>query len=370
MKLVHARGQDIGALVATCRDGLGQGDWPLALLFVSDALAPHLPLLLAELKLATGIPHWAGSVGMAIHATGTEYYDEPALALLALDLDGDDFRILPTIKAHPETPLAALMPWLQGQAHCSGLIHADPGNPLTPDLITGLPRFLPEPLLIGGVTSSRTEPWQIADEPTHGGLSGVLFGERVCIMAGHTQGCAPIGPVHEITRAERNLVIELDDRPALEVFKEDIGDLLARDLSRIAGFIFAALPVDEGEGAPGRDYLVRNLVGIDEGQQLLAIGDLVQPGQRLMFARRDANTARQDLTDMVGELLARLPGPPRAGVYYACLGRGREMFGEAGAELALLRERLGDLPLAGFQANGEIHGGRLYGFTGVLGLFC
>ncbi|RMG55872.1 MAG: histidine kinase [Gammaproteobacteria bacterium] len=370
MKLVHARGHDIDTLVAHCREGLGPGHWPLALLFVSDALAPHLPLLLAELKLATGIPHWAGSVGMAVHATGAEYYDEPALALLALDMDDDSFRILPSIKAHPETPLAPILPWLQEQAHCFGLIHADPGNPLTPDLIGNLPRFLPDPLVIGGVTSSRTEPWQIADEPVHGGLSGVLFGEGVCAMASHSQGCMPISQVHEITRAERNLVIELDGRPALEVFREDIGDLLARDLSRVAGFIFAALPVEEPGAGTGRDYLVRNIVGIDEHQQLLAIGDLVQPGQRLMFARRDANTAREDLLAMVDELLERLPGPPRAGVYYACLGRGREMFGTAGAEMALLRERLGDLPIAGFQANGEIHNGRLYGFTGVLGLFC
>jgi hypothetical protein len=34
---------------------------------------------------------------------------------------------------------------------------------------------------------------------------------------------------HVITRCNRNLVIELDHRPALEVLKEDIGEVLAKD---------------------------------------------------------------------------------------------------------------------------------------------
>ena len=45
------------------------------------------------------------------------------------------------------------------------------------------------------------------------------------------------------------------------------------------------------------------------------------------------------------------------------------MFGAEGAEMALLREGLGDVPLVGFSCAGEISNARLYGYTGVLALF-
>jgi small ligand-binding sensory domain FIST len=72
---------------------------------------------------------------------------------------------------------------------------------------------------------------------------------------------------------------------------------------------------------------------------------------------------------MVLQLRDRLPGPARGGLYHTCLGRGRHLFGEASAELSLIRDLLGDVPLAGFYANGEISHNRLYGYTGVLTLF-
>ncbi len=41
------------------------------------------------------------------------------------------------------------------------------------------------------------------------------------------------------------------------------------------------------------------------------------------------------------------------------------MFGPGSVELGTIREALGDVPLAGFFANGEIFHDRLYAFTGV-----
>jgi small ligand-binding sensory domain FIST len=42
---------------------------------------------------------------------------------------------------------------------------------------------------------------------------------------------------------------------------------------------------------------------------------------------------------------------------------------QPGAELAQVRQALGDIPLVGFFCNGEISRDRLYGYTGVLTLF-
>ena len=59
----------------------------------------------------------------------------------------------------------------------------------------------------------------------------------------------------------------------------------------------------------------------------------------------------------------------RGGLYYSCCARGPNQFGNNSEELGLIAEELGDFPLVGFFANGEISNNRLYGYTGVLTLF-
>jgi small ligand-binding sensory domain FIST len=170
-----------------------------------------------------------------------------------------------------------------------------------------------------------------------------------------------------VTACQHNIIIELDGRPALHVFQEDIGEVLAKDLKRVAGYIFAGLPVP---GSDTGDYLVRNLIGIDPNNGLLAIGEQLSTGDEIMFCRRDGNSAREDMRRMLEDIGRRLSAPPRGALYYSCVGRGRHQFGENSEELKLIQETLGDIPLTGFFANGEIFHNRLYGYTGVLSVFC
>jgi len=88
-----------------------------------------------------------------------------------------------------------------------------------------------------------------------------------------------------------------------------------------------------------------------------------------MFCRRDSATAREDMLRMLGDLGKRAKGQIKGGLYYSCLGRGRNQFGDDSEELKMIRDQLGEFPLAGFFANGEISHNRLYGYTGVLTLF-
>jgi small ligand-binding sensory domain FIST len=186
------------------------------------------------------------------------------------------------------------------------------------------------------------------------------------VISGLTQGCTPLSVKHTITKCEGNLLGELDGRPALDVFREDIGEVLSKDLSRVAGYIFAGLPVP---GSDTGDYLVRNLIGIDPEAKLLAIGDILEDDAPLMFCRRDGDTAREDMLRMLGDLGRRAGGQIKGGLYYSCLGRGRNQFGENSEELQMIRDQLGDFPLVGFFTNGEISHNLLYGYTGVLTLF-
>ncbi len=363
---IHVTGPDWQDLCDQALGQLGDAGGQLAFLYLADELAADTDRIVDYLRRHSGIPHWVGCVGMGLCSNGRETYGEPALSALITPFGTDDFRIIPSLDDGGGEWLEATRDWRNSTLASVAVVHGDPTSTRLPGLLEELSEGLQGGFLVGGIASAEGMAPQIADRATGGGLCGVLFSGRVAISTGLSQGCGLIGHKHLITACERNVIETIDGRPALEVFKEDIGEVLARDLRRVGGYIFAALPI---AGSDTGDYLVRNLIGLDPERNLLAIGDLVTPGTEIQFARRDAETAREDLGRMIEQLKRRLPGPPRGALYHSCLGRGRHLFGEDSAELRLVRERLGDVPLAGFYANGEISHNRLYGYTGVLTLF-
>ncbi|HEX9703191.1 MAG TPA: FIST N-terminal domain-containing protein [Rhodospirillales bacterium] len=337
----------------------------LGFLYVTDVIAEDVGSILAYLRQATGVEEWVGSVGIGICASGAEYFDRPAAAAMIASLPRDSFMVFPAItEAVGEIP-AKGRAWIEKTSPPFGIVHGDPTAEGAAAMVETM-ALATQGFLVGGLTSSRGPQHQIAGRVVNGGLSGVLFAPAVEVATGLSQGCVPLGPAHRVTECLENVIIELDGQKALEVFKADVGELLARDLNRASGYIHAAFPV---EGSDTGDYLVRNLVGIDPLHGWLAVGAEVATGDRVMFVRRDPKSAIEDLTAMIRNLKNRLPGRPKGGVYFSCVARGPNMFGKEGDEMALIREQLGDVPLVGFYGNGEISNNRLYGYTGVLALF-
>ena len=336
----------------------------LGFLYVSDRFESDLPEILSAVREQTGVPHWTGCVGIGICATAQEYLDEPALAFMVTDFPETEFHLFAGMEPYQPgkdlTTLPSRPPYF-------AIVHGDSQTPDLPDLVRDFAGKVSSGFLTGGISSSRANGAQLADKVVHGGLSGVTFSEEIAIVTRLTQGCSPIGPVHQIAEGKNNVIARLDDRPALDVFYEEVGDILSRDLQRAAGFIFVALPVKNDDRG---DYTVRNLIGIDVDRKLLAIGEYVEAGQTLMFCKRDGSTAREDLERMLTEISHLADGRRiRGGLYFSCLGRGESLFGPDSAELRVIQEALGDFPLVGFFANGEISHDKIYGYTGVLTLF-
>ena len=367
-QFAHAEGADWRVIADDCLDRLGPipTGANLGFLYVTDSLADELGDLLAHVRTATGVQAWVGAVGIGICATGVEYYEEPAAALMLGEFPSDGFHVFPSVVKDLDAFDAHSGAWIAAHRPLLALVHADPANGDTEDLIKQLAQRTCAGFLVGGFASSRGTTYTVANGLHQDGISGVLFAEEVGLITRLSQGCSPIGPHRTITAAQRNILITLDGRPALDVLKEDIGEELSRDLMRIGGHIFVGLPI---QGSDTGDYLVRNLVGIDPNEGLVAVADVVDQGRELLFCRRDMATARDDLDRMLRSLKGRLRAPPRGGIYCSCLGRGANLFGPDSAELKQIRDTLGDFPLVGFYASGEISQDRLYGYTGVLTLF-
>lgn len=365
--IASSRNDDELTMVEECLKQIGPipEQFNLGFLYASDQLADRLQTIFDLLAKKTPGVCWIGTVGIGICTSGREIYDQPALTLMLGDFPADSFRMLREFKG--DLAQAGISGGVDQADFNFAFVHADPSNPGT---IGWLERLAREPglsFINGGLTSSQGANPQIADGLMSAGISGVIFDSRVPVITDHTQGCLPIGPIHNITEARKNIAITLDRKPALEVLKKDVGEVLSKDLSRLGGYIFAALPI---QGSDTGDYLVRNLIGIDPDQDLVAVGDQLETRQQLMFCRRDGNSALEDMRRMLERLRKRASNRSiRGGIYVSCLGRGRYQFGENSEELKLIQQHLGDFPLVGFFANGEIYNGRLYGYTGVLTLF-
>jgi small ligand-binding sensory domain FIST len=352
-----------------------QSEATLGVLYLSEPAAQAMPLVLNELAAATGIAAWVGGVGLGVCADHGESYEQPAAAVLTATLPADKFRLF-AATGDPGSDLPRHhAQWIESTQPTLALVHGDPRCPdilrATVDTAGASGAFL-----VGGLMSHRCAEPLVAGEIGNGrraadvlggaGIAGLLLAPEVAVATGLTQGCSPIGPVRRIDEARDNIIMAIDGRPALAVFNEDIGPELAQDPRRLGSIIFVGLPV---AGSDTGDYLVRNLMAIDPRQGWIVLGAEVSPGDPILFCRRDPDSAKKDLGRMLNQLKGRLPGPPKAGIYVSCIARGAALFGEPGVESGLIREVLGDFPLIGFFANGEISRDRLYGHTGVLTLF-
>lgn len=367
VRVAHAADGPWEQMVAEVVEALGPLDpeATVGIVYASDLLADHFAKIVAALKAGTGMRNWVGTLGYGVVATGEEFYDRPAIVAMAVPMTSHDFRIVEPPEDDGD-PLAGHGAWIARHSPILGLFHAGAGTPnLLQELVT-----IGETtgcFVVGGLTASRHASLAVADHVATDSMSGVMFAETVPLATGIAQGCAPLGPLHHVTAADRNVVFQLDDRPALQVLYEDLGVSDVASLKAQAEMLNAALPV---ENSDRNEYLVRNILAVDPERGLIVLGDVMSVGAPLLFCRRDRVTAIADMRAMLSDITGRLPGTPRAAVYVTCVARGPNLFGEASEEVSLIKEAMGSVPVVGFFANGEIFNGRLHGYTGVLTVFC
>ena len=388
------------AQLATQREHSAAGEPTLGWCYLTDHHAPAAEELLAALRERYPGVDWVGAVGVGVCASGVEYYDEPGLAVMLAALPREQFRVF---SGH--RPLAGAREAGSPFTAHTALVHADPATPELSGLIAELSERVDSGYLFGGLASARNRTLSIAADAAEpggvleGGLSGVAFSEEVALLSRVTQGCQPVGPLRRITEAERNVVYALDGEPALDCLLDDldVDENLPRDaLPKLRSTLVGLSGEDHGAadefdtparaGSFGTETRVRHLIGLDPQRRGIAIADLAEPGQQLAFCRRDVEAARRDLIRIGAEIRSALepeelplgpeaPEAPAEGrrivgaLYVSCTGRGGPHFGAPSAELQLVRHALGDVPLVGFFAAGEIGHGRLYGYTGVLTAF-
>jgi small ligand-binding sensory domain FIST len=258
-----------------------------------------------------------------------------------------------------------------------GVLLADPWSFPADGFVAQSSEALPGLPLIGGLAFGSRGAGSVrllldgrtVERGAVGVLLGGLAGAGVGLGTLVSQGCRPIGPAMTVTAAEGNVILELAGVPALEKLRAVLAALPGREQALVTAGLQIGVAVDEyAEGQEQGDFLIRGIVGSDEGRGGLAVGDIVDVGRTVRFQVRDADAASADLASMLMRFRASgALDPVEGALLFSCNGRGRAMFADAGHDGRLVASELGAPSVAGFMAAGEIGpvGGRnhLHGFT-------
>ena len=211
--------------------------------------------------------------------------------------------------------------------------------------------------VVGGIASGAGQPGNnvliFNDQVFSGGGVGVTISGEIDIDFTVSQGCKPIGESMVITKAKDNVILELGGHKAFDVVQETAKGLDARDRQLLTSGLLCGIVIDETKQHHGRgDFLIRNVLGFDQRVGGVAIADGAPLGRTVQFHVRDAQTATEDFELLLN--VQEMKEQPFAGMLFTCNGRGTRLFEEPNHDLNLIRERLGEFPIAGFFAGGEI----------------
>ncbi|HUG67563.1 MAG TPA: FIST C-terminal domain-containing protein, partial [Pirellulaceae bacterium] len=232
--------------------------------------------------------------------------------------------------------------------------------------------------VIGGMASAATQPGEncliFGSNVYRDGAVAVLVHGDVAIRSIVSQGCRPIGEHFVITKAERNVIQELGGVPAYQRLIEVYATLATHEQEMLRRGLHVGRVVSEYQDKFEQgDFLVRNVMGVDQESGAIVLGDYVRPGQTVQFHVRDADTADGELKQMLAAIKHAPEAKPRAALLFTCNGRGTRLFPEPNHDAEAIGDALGNSPLAGFFAAGEMGpvGGKnfLHGFTASIAVF-
>lgn len=377
------RTNTLEAAEEACQKVLEQlaGPANLAALFVSSDHAAELHKVAPLICDRLGTECLIGCTGESIVGSGREVEMDTALSLWAARLP--KVQAVPMHLMFERTPEGAVIngwpdeyasTWPAGTAL---LTVGDPFSFPVDMMLERLNEDRPGVRVIGGMASAGSQPGEnrivIGRKVVTEGAAVVMLSGALRLRTVVSQGCRPIGVPFVVTKAEQNLILELGGKPALIQLKEIFDTLPTREQQLVQSGLHVGRVINEYRDQFGYgDFLIRNVIGIEPQKGAIAIGDFVRPGQTVQFHLRDHETADEDLRQLL--TAAKQADHPAAGaLLFTCNGRGTRLFKTPHHDAACIRELLGNIPLAGLFAAGELgpvgNQNFMHGFTASVALF-
>jgi len=338
---------------------------------IQEVVAKHLP---ARVLIGASA---AGIIG-----GGREWESKTGLSLVAAVLP--DVKLRPFLIQDEDLPDLDDSPraWeslvgVRAAEDPQFVVLADPFSIHLDNFLAGLDYAFPRAAKIGGVASGASEPGHgslyLNDQCHRGGVVGVAFTGNLRIDTVVSQGCRPIGQPGRVTGCKENALLAVDGKPPVEILQNLFKELSDRDRQLLRQALFLGIAMTSSTEAPQPgDFLVRNIVGVDNDHGYLAVAAPLRLGQTVQFHLRDARASLDDLRQVFARVQGR-GAAPNGAMLFSCVGRGESLYGKPDHDSAFFQETVGPVPLGGFFCNGEIGpvGGTTYlhGYTSCFGLF-
>ncbi|MGH1456431.1 MAG: FIST signal transduction protein [Alphaproteobacteria bacterium] len=374
-------------------------DFNFGILYISDYLADDVTSILNLFKSVLKIDAWVGSVGMGVIGCSESFVDQPAISAMLCRFPENGFCLFPEISDENEALKMQhnVQKWVVDNEPLTAIVHGDPVADEDPRAVLIDMERSTNSFVIGGMSSSRSQHYQIAGSVFDNAISGAFLSPDIQIATALSQGCEPIGAYHTITKTDENVILEIDEEKALKVFQNDLRAVAAQNLGKNhEDFLSEIQMIENSDRIPPEfkslfkgdvhiafpraqsdlnDYLVHNILGINPDEGSITVSDNVEPGETIFFVERNAKNIETDLTKSLIALQKRILHErghfrPKAALYISCIARGFTKSSETGSnEIKIIHDVLGNIPMTGFYAGGEISNAQIYGYTGILTLF-
>lgn len=354
-----------GEVIGQVLEALDGASPDLALLFLTPPHVPGAVEAAAAVRQALGPTTLLGCTAESVVGGPREIELEPAVALWA-GATGPVAAFHLTVSPTPDGHALVGWPDEVPDDATALLTLPDPFSFPADALLRVLDESHPGLPVVGGLASAAAGPGQnrliLDDRVVDHGAVGAFLRAGVSVATVVSQGCRPVGDPFVVTKAERNIVHQLAGRPALERLQDLARKLAPEDRQLLTSGLHLGRVIDERKAEFGRgDFLIRNVLGADPESGAIAVGEVVDVGSTVQFQVRDADSADEDLRQLLREQQAE------AALLFTCNGRGTRLFPAPDHDAGVLADILPGAPVAGMFCAGELGpvGGKnfLHGFT-------
>ena len=175
-----------------------------------------------------------------------------------------------------------------------------------------------------------------------------FYGDSLSVQSGCFAGWSEFGAIRTITKSVGNVLYEIDNQPALDLYKKYLGEYAA-DLPN-SGLRFP-LNIKEDDNSP---EVIRTLLGINEEEKSITFAGDVPVGFKARLMKPDIEELIQG-SGKAAEVINKINDKTALGLIVSCVGRKIVMNQLIDDELEIIQDILGNnVILTGFYSYGEI----------------
>jgi hypothetical protein len=221
------------------------------------------------------------------------------------------------------------------------------------DLVMGIQQFLPQNVIITGGLAGDGDKFAktlvgLNEPPTEGKIVAIgFYGENLKVTYGSVGGWDPFGVERLITRSEGNVLYELDEKPALDIYKTYLGEY-AEELPGSALLFPLSIRTSESEFP-----VVRTILGVNEGDKSLTFAGNMPKGAFAQLMKANFDRLIEGASNAAKNSLGT--SSPDLAILISCVGRKLVLNQRIEEEVEVVRSAYGNhTAITGFYSYGEI----------------